>query len=126
MKPRSTSNKLIAQAGAKQIAQAEVLPRNKRIAKENDAARKQEERGDQQAAERDQIIQALEASHNGELNAEYRAVIRAASESDSSFAQIVGAWATSANDLGCEKLFAVMYFYFLLLGCFHHHSQSAE
>ena len=65
--------------------------------------------GAQQAAERDQIIQALEASRNWELNAEHRAVIRAASESDASCAQIVGAWATSANVLGCEKLFAVMY-----------------
>ena len=64
---------------------------------------------DQQAAERDQIILALEASHNGELNAEHRAVLRSASESDASCAQIVGAWATSANVRGCEKLFAVMY-----------------
>ena len=56
-----------------------------------------------------QIIQALEASHNGELNAELRAVIRAASESDASCAQIVGAWATSANVIGCERLFAMMY-----------------
>ena len=69
---------------------------------EAEAQRKRgKERGAQQAAERDQIIQALEASHNEELNAELRAVIRAASESDASCAQIVGAWATSANFLGC-------------------------
>ena len=36
-------------------------------------------------------------------------MIRAASESDASCAQIVKALATSANVLGCEKLFAVMY-----------------
>ena len=46
--------------------QTKVLPTNKRIAKEDDAARKREERGAQKAAERDQIIQALEASHRAE------------------------------------------------------------
>ena len=36
-------------------------------------------------------------------------MIRSASESNTSCAQIVGAWATSANVIGSEKLFAVMY-----------------
>jgi hypothetical protein len=57
----------------------------------------------------ERVVRALEASTNQELRPEDIAVIRAASESDASCAQIVGAWATSANVLGCEKLFEVMY-----------------
>ena len=99
-------------ASARSAGQKLALARKRSLAMQSkaEAQRKRgEERGAQQAAECDHIIQALEASHNRELNAELRAVIRAASESDASCAQIVGAWATSANVLGCENLFAVMY-----------------
>jgi HD-GYP domain-containing protein (c-di-GMP phosphodiesterase class II) len=102
---RSRSER-IAQAAAKQAAQAEEQP-EKRNNAECMSLRREAERD---AGQRDAKLQAaLEASYNGELSAEHRAVIRAASESDASCAQIVGAWATSANVLGCEKLFAVMY-----------------